>query len=440
MSNLKTILSLGNEKFHEYGISLFLYATLKVFGFDKIIDKFIIKKYDYNKNLPTTKPLVSVIVPVFNGEKFGLEKLLLSLKNQTYKNIEIIAIDSGSTDNTLNILKNYQCKILKINKDKFRHDYARNLGAMHAKGKYLLFTVQDANFVNKNYVSTAVSILESNPKIISFSAKQKAKENASLYAKFLSEFFPWANGYRYEYNIIGNEMFSKLKFLIRHDQLGRFIHLDNTNHLTRKDFFLKNQYSVNTCEDMEYSKKILFKNLYFVYSNVDYIEHSHEYKNYFKYFQRVFVDTQTIYKLIGIKESFLKVNIENVISDYLYTVCKIVNYQLYLIENDKDVLNIKPNDILDIECNLSIFLEIKDMINVKFSKYKINKEVFYQYMRFFQINYNFIKNNFNLNNYSLEEIKDTLLLIFLNFLAHKISYYHYVSINKQNNLRKLKWV
>ena len=49
------------------------------------------------------KELISIIVPVYNVENY-LERCLQSLINQTYKNIEIVCINDGSTDNSLNIL------------------------------------------------------------------------------------------------------------------------------------------------------------------------------------------------------------------------------------------------------------------------------------------------------------------------------------------------
>ena len=59
---------------------------------------------------------ITVIVPVYNVENY-LEKCLDSLINQTYKNLEIIVINDGSTDNSINILKNlisnnHRCSII----------------------------------------------------------------------------------------------------------------------------------------------------------------------------------------------------------------------------------------------------------------------------------------------------------------------------------------
>ena len=53
------------------------------------------------------KDKISIIIPVYNSEKF-INKCLDSIINQTYKNIEIICINDGSTDNSLNILKKYK--------------------------------------------------------------------------------------------------------------------------------------------------------------------------------------------------------------------------------------------------------------------------------------------------------------------------------------------
>ncbi len=64
----------------------------------------------FNKKSTKEKPLVSIITPVYNGEKY-LEDTIQSIINQTYDNIEYIIIDGGSTDKTLNIIKKYEDKI-----------------------------------------------------------------------------------------------------------------------------------------------------------------------------------------------------------------------------------------------------------------------------------------------------------------------------------------
>ncbi len=93
-------------------------------------------------------PKVSVIIPVYNVEKY-LSKCLDSVINQTLKDIEIICIDDGSTDNSLSILEEYakKDKRIKIIKQKnLGAGAARNKGLEVAKGDYLSFLDSDDFF------------------------------------------------------------------------------------------------------------------------------------------------------------------------------------------------------------------------------------------------------------------------------------------------------
>ncbi len=84
-------------------------------------------------------PLISIITVVFNSESF-IERTILSIINQTYKNIEYIIIDGGSTDNTIGIIKRYEKNISfwKSEPDSGLYD-AMNKGINNAKGRYLWF-------------------------------------------------------------------------------------------------------------------------------------------------------------------------------------------------------------------------------------------------------------------------------------------------------------
>lgn len=81
---------------------------------------------------------VSIIVPVYNGQDF-INRCLNSLINQTYSNVEIIVINDGSTDNSLDLLKKYNDKIILINKENSGVSDSRNLGLEKASGDYIMF-------------------------------------------------------------------------------------------------------------------------------------------------------------------------------------------------------------------------------------------------------------------------------------------------------------
>ncbi len=90
-------------------------------------------------------PKISVIIPVYNVEKY-LRECLDSVINQTFRDIEIICINDGSTDNSLNILEEYKRidKRIKIIHQKNKGmSVARNNGMKIAKGKYICFVDSD---------------------------------------------------------------------------------------------------------------------------------------------------------------------------------------------------------------------------------------------------------------------------------------------------------
>lgn len=87
------------------------------------------------------KSKISIIVPIYNVEKY-LDRCITSILNQSYFNIEIILINDGSTDNSLNICNKYQKKdnrILIINQDNQGLSAARNQGINIASGEYFGF-------------------------------------------------------------------------------------------------------------------------------------------------------------------------------------------------------------------------------------------------------------------------------------------------------------
>lgn len=93
-------------------------------------------------------PKVSVIVPIYNAENY-LEECLNSLLGQTYSDFEIICVDDGSMDRSLEILREYESRDDRISVLTQKNRYAgvaRNAGMEQAKGKYLLFLDADDFF------------------------------------------------------------------------------------------------------------------------------------------------------------------------------------------------------------------------------------------------------------------------------------------------------
>ncbi len=106
---------------------------------------------------------ISIIIPVYNVNAY-LQECLESILNQDLKEIEVICINDGSTDNSLEILKNYQKKdsrIIIINQENKGQGEARNAGIEAGKGEYLFFVDPD-DYIEGNTLSKVYSFAKEN--------------------------------------------------------------------------------------------------------------------------------------------------------------------------------------------------------------------------------------------------------------------------------------
>lgn len=108
--------------------------------------------------------MVSVVIPVYNAEKY-LHKCLTSLLQQKYKDLEIIAVNDGSTDNSWNILQEYKNEypnIFKIfTQENSGQSAARNFALQHAHGTYIAFLDSD-DYLLDDYLEKLVDAAEKN--------------------------------------------------------------------------------------------------------------------------------------------------------------------------------------------------------------------------------------------------------------------------------------
>jgi len=109
-----------------------------------------------------SNPLVSIIIPAYNAEKY-IKRALESALAQTYKNIEIIVIDDGSTDKTAEIVKNYKDpRIIYLFQKNQGQGSARNNGIKKSQGEYITFLDADDYYFPQK-VEKQVRFLENYP-------------------------------------------------------------------------------------------------------------------------------------------------------------------------------------------------------------------------------------------------------------------------------------
>ena len=134
------------------------------------------------------KPLVSVIVPLYNCEKY-IGKCMTSLIEQSYEHIEIIVINDGSTDNSDEIMQQFvgqDSRVRYIFQTNHGVAHARNVALQMATGEYILFVDAD-DYVGVHYVRDMVDCAEQNHSDLVISGFTMEEENSGKKSVLLPE-------------------------------------------------------------------------------------------------------------------------------------------------------------------------------------------------------------------------------------------------------------
>lgn len=124
------------------------------------------------------RPLVSVIIPAYNEER-AVSDCLDSLAKQSYRPLEVIVVDDGSSDKTKDQIKKFKVKLLKQNHK--GPGSARNLGAAKAKGEILVFVDADMTF-DKNFIIDLVKPILKGQTIGTFSKNEMNANKNNLWS------------------------------------------------------------------------------------------------------------------------------------------------------------------------------------------------------------------------------------------------------------------
>lgn len=138
------------------------------------------------KKYENVEPLVSVVIPIHNSQKY-LSECMASICNQTLKNIEIICVNNGSTDNSQKMLEYFaqrDPRIKIIEQDETPNASSpRNNGIQHAKGKYIYLSDSD-DYLDSDALNKLVNVAESNDAdLVYFFFKQISEQMKTVYPR-----------------------------------------------------------------------------------------------------------------------------------------------------------------------------------------------------------------------------------------------------------------
>ena len=193
---------------------------------------------------------VSIIVPVYNVEKY-LRKCLDSLVNQTLKDIEIICINDGTKDNSVEIIDEYVKKysnVLLINQENQGLGMARNNAMKYAKGDYIAFVDSDDwidldmyEVLYNKAIKTNADIVECDYRMV-FENSTKVKNRTLFGSLHTWKKFPIACGKIFDWRYVKDDIFDGLRCMVWNRLYKRSLIFDN--NLTFPD---------GKCEDYPFS-------------------------------------------------------------------------------------------------------------------------------------------------------------------------------------------
>lgn len=242
-------------------------------------------------------PLISIVIPVKNGSAW-LHKTIPAILNQTLvSQTEVIAIDSGSTDDTLAILSRYPIQVFAIEPSAFNHGAVRNLGVQKAKGKYVVMTVQDAEPADENWLQYLLNGFDDD-KVAGVCGQQVVPHEPDKNP--IDWFRPISPPSKTKYFYSHREEFDGLSA----EEKKKICSWDDVNAMYRRDLLLKIPFqNVSFAEDALWAKDALQNGYAIVYNNAARVKHYHFETPDFT-FRRSFTIHYFFYKFFGVKPTF----------------------------------------------------------------------------------------------------------------------------------------
>lgn len=238
--------------------------------------------------------LVSIVIPVKNGE-FWLVKLFEKLKQQTLiHQTEIIVIDSGSTDRSLEIIRQYPVNLIQIQPSEFNHGETRNVGVRAAKGKYVVMTVQDAVPVNDLWLENLLDgfIDDNVAGVCGQQIVAHEKENNPV-----EWFYPVNKPSITSYHFENSKDFKNLT----PEEKKHICGWDDVTACYRRDMLLKIPFrKIDFAEDLQWAYDALMSGYTIVYNTFARVYHHHQMTNEFSFKSSLTV-LYYRYKILGYK-------------------------------------------------------------------------------------------------------------------------------------------
>jgi rhamnosyltransferase len=240
---------------------------------------------------------VSVVIPTLNaGPEF--EELLKKVSVQEGDfDREILVVDSGSTDSTVELARRYGATVHHIRREEFDHGATRNFGISLARGEYVALTVQDAVPLDERWLGTMVENLEQDERVAGVYSRQIPREESSVLTRVLINDLATASLERREQFAESPEHYRKMPPRKRR----RLAVFDDVSSCLRRSVWEKLPYEkTDFGEDIRWGKKVVEAGYKIVYEPRSAVFHSHERGATYD-LKRYYMDQRVLLELFELK-------------------------------------------------------------------------------------------------------------------------------------------
>ena len=238
---------------------------------------------------------VSVVIPTFNAGP-GFEELLQKLDAQEGDfELEVVIVDSGSTDGTVELAARYGAVLHSVSKAGFNHGATRDLGISHSSGEYVALTVQDAVPLDERWLDAMVENLHKDGRIAAVYGRHLPRPDASVMTRALVGNLAVADTERREQEIQDRAQYRSLPPAKRR----RVAAFDNVSSCLRRSVWEEIPFGeADFAEDLRWGKKVVEAGCTIVYEPRSVVVHSHE-RGALYDLRRHYVDQLVIDELFG---------------------------------------------------------------------------------------------------------------------------------------------
>jgi len=290
------------------------------------------KKSDLNLDtFEMIEQTISIVIPTYNG-LCDLTRLIPQLINQKgFKKIEIIVVDSSSSDGSVAFLQKFSnVQVISIEQKDFSHSYARNLGFEKCSGTYVLFLVQDALPESDIWLYKFYNILENNS-LSALSCVQFVNSEADLYTCYSIDNFNYFLGLKGKITKITEKY-------IEDSSISRNLaQLDNVACLFNSSEFSKYKFRGKYAEDLDIGLRLIQDNKKIGVTSQICVIHSHLRSAYY-YMKRSMVEGDVLNDIFSYT-SVKNINIEKELSDIYSSFFLVGEFLLRLDECQRFPLN-----------------------------------------------------------------------------------------------------